>query len=101
MRRRTTVLAAIVIAGGPALAVAQEATAEGPRLQPSDYFYLMWYLSFFLLALIGLLVTLRRGWFRDIENAKYDMMDIDEPDYYTPAWVKEAMNGSDTDRQHD
>ena len=101
MLRKSTVFAAILIVAVPALTVAQEAAVEGPRLQPSDYFYLLWYLSFFLFALIGLLVALRRGWFRDVESAKYYMMEIDEPDYYTPEWVKEAMNGSDTDRQHD
>jgi len=101
MRRTGIVRVAIVIVAVPAVAVAQEAAVEGPRLQPSDYFYLMWFLSFFLFALVGLLVALRRGWLRDVESAKYYMMEIDEPDYYTPEWVKEAMNGSDTDRQYE
>ncbi len=100
MRARSIVFATIVSFGVPALAVAEDAAGEGARLQAADYFYLMWYLSFFLFALVGLLVTVRRGWFRDIESAKYPMLEIDEPDYYTPAWVKEAMHGSDPDRPH-
>ena len=57
------------------------------------------YAVFFLVALGIFLIALKRGMFRNIEKAKYFMLDIDEPDYYTPDWAREGKD--DPDREHD
>ncbi len=46
------------------------------------------YLVLFLAALAAFLIALKRGMFHNIEEAKYYMLTIDEPDYYTPDWAK-------------
>ncbi len=47
------------------------------------------FLIFFLSSLFVFLVALKRGMFHNIEDAKYYILSIDEPDYYTPDWAKE------------
>ncbi len=47
------------------------------------------YLAFFLVAFIAFLIAFKRGMFRNIEEAKYYILTIDEPDYFTPDWAKE------------
>jgi len=50
---------------------------------------LLSFLVFFFGALVAFVVAVRRGQFRDLEAAKYHLLTIDEPDYYTPAWARE------------
>lgn len=98
LRRTVMVIALLASSVGTATAAANG--ESGTAMQVSDYFYLLWYLSFFVLALVGLLVAMSRGWFRDVERAKYHMMEIDEPDYYTPEWAKEELDDG-TNRKHE
>jgi hypothetical protein len=45
-------------------------------------------------------VAARRGLLRDVEQAKYHILSIDEPDYYTPAWAREDVTvDGDADRK--
>ncbi len=46
------------------------------------------FLIFFVASLFVFLIALKRGMFHNIENAKYYILSIDEPDYYTPDWAK-------------
>lgn len=69
--------------------------------QPDGAEWLMadWMLLAFLVflgaALLAFLVAVKRGLLRDLEAAKYHILTLDEPDYYTPAWAKE---GGDAER---
>lgn len=60
-------------------------------------------LSFMVFGGAGLaifVVALRRGQFHDMEAAKFHILSIDEPDYYTPDWAREdAKEDPDADRQ--
>ncbi len=47
------------------------------------------FLIFFGVALLTVLVLLKRGVFHNIEDAKYYILSIPEEDYYTPDWAKE------------
>lgn len=49
---------------------------------------LLSFLVFFLAALVVFVVAVRRGAFRNLEAAKYYLLTIEEPDYYTPAWAR-------------
>jgi len=62
--------------------------AEGATIM-SDWVVLA-FLVFFCSALITFLVAVRRGYMRNLEEAKYYLLTIEEPDYYTPDWIKEA-----------
>lgn len=50
------------------------------------------FLVFFVCALVVFLIAVRRGYFRNLEEAKYYLLTIDEPDYYTPEWIKETRS---------
>jgi hypothetical protein len=64
--------------------------------QPDGAEWLMadWMLLSFLVfggaALAIFVVALRRGHFHNMEAAKYHILSIDEPDYYTPEWAREG-----------
>ncbi len=47
------------------------------------------YILVFLGALAIFVIALKRGMFHNVEEAKYYMLTINEPDYYTPDWAKE------------
>lgn len=95
-RFRTAVRAAIgsAVLVSASLAIGGTAHAhEGPDEGQAAYVLADWmllvFLVFFLTALVVFLVALKRGLLRDPEAAKYHLLEIDEPDYYTPAWAKE------------
>ena len=81
-----------------ALAAAIPASAhdqpDGANWLMADWMLLS-FLIFFGMALIVFLIALKRGFFRNLEDAKYYILTIDEPDYYTPDWAKEAGDGTD------
>ena len=55
------------------------------------------FLIFFGAGLVAFVIALKRGYLNNLEDAKYHILSIEEPDYYTPDWVKEDED--DTDRQ--
>ena len=74
--------------------------------QPDGAEWLMadWMLLSFMVfggaALTVFLVAVRRGHFHDMEAAKFHILSIEEPDYYTPDWAREhAEEDHDADRQ--
>lgn len=93
MRRRTWLRSAVLAVGLVLLAhqpvLAHEAPDEGAEWLMADWMLLS-FLVFFGVALIVFLVALKRGVFRNLEDAKYPLLDIDEPDYYTPSWAREG-----------
>ena len=62
--------------------------AEGAKIM-ADWVVLA-FIIFFGSALVVFLLAVRRGYLRNLEDAKYYLLSIDEPDYYTPDWIKEA-----------
>lgn len=46
-------------------------------------------------AFIVFIIAFKRGLLTNLEDAKYPMLDIDEPDYYTPDWAKDDKEGTD------
>ena len=75
----------ILVATTPALA---HEAPEGAEWLMADWM-LFAFLVFFGVALIIFLTAVKRGYLRNLEDAKYYILSIDEPDYYTPEWAKE------------
>jgi hypothetical protein len=73
---------------------AHEGPIDGAEWLMADWMLLS-FLVFFLVALTAFVIALKRGLLSNLEDSKYHILTIDEPDYYTPDWVKEADNGSD------
>lgn len=72
----------------PPSAWAHAAPDEGAEWLMADWMLLA-FLVFFVAALVAFVVALRRGLLSDLEEAKYPILRIREPDYYTPDWAKE------------
>lgn len=70
-------------------AVSAHAQPDGAEWLMADWMLLA-FLVFFGAALLAFLVAVKRGLLRDLERAKYYILTLNEPDYYTPAWVKEG-----------
>lgn len=102
MKRRITKVAAslawtiflLIATVSPALA--HEAPDDGAEWLMADWMLLS-FLVFFSVALVAFLFAVRRGLLTNLEDAKYHILTIDEPDYYTPEWMKEA-EGDDANR---
>jgi hypothetical protein len=57
------------------------------------------FLAFGVVALVGFLVALKRGYLSNLEDAKFHILTIDEPDYYTPSWARaQTLEVDDADR---
>lgn len=91
---RTSLGVMILMLLTPGLASAHEAPDDGAEWVMADWMLLI-FLVFFLTALTAFLVAFKRGLFYHLEDAKYHILTIDEPDYYTPEWAKEDMNATD------
>ena len=88
-RRPGRIALAAVGAAMPAVAARASAAPEGSEFVMADWM-LFSFLSFFGAALVVFLIAARRGMLRDMEGAKYHLLSVEEPDYYTPDWAKEA-----------
>jgi hypothetical protein len=86
---------AALLSAAPALGHDQPAGAEWLM---ADWMLLS-FLAFGAIALVAFLVALKRGYLSNLEDAKYHILTIDEPDYYTPGWARpEALEDDDADR---
>jgi hypothetical protein len=94
---KTTILRtvrAVLVATAVVLLVAQPALGHD---QPPGAEWLMadWmlfsFMAFGFIALIAFLFALKRGYLSNLEEAKYYILTIDEPDYYTPGWARPEM----------
>ncbi len=89
-------LAAVTVS----LLLLASATPASAHDQPDGANWLMadWmllsFLIFFGAALVAFLVALKLGALRHIEDAKYHILTINEPDYYTPDWAKEESHAA-------
>ncbi len=90
-------LVAIVVVGLLLFAGAAPASAhdqpDGANWLMADWMLLS-FLVFFGAALVVFLVALKLGALRNIEDAKYHILSINEPDYYTPDWAKEDSDAA-------
>jgi hypothetical protein len=60
---------------------------------------LLSFLAFGVVSLVAFLIALKRGYLSNLEDAKYHILTIDEPDYYTPDWARaEALEVDDAKR---
>lgn len=89
----TAIVAGLLLPAVPALA--HEAPDQGEAAWLMADWMLLSFLVFFSVALVVFVVALRRGYLTDLESAKYHILTIDEPDYYTPDWAKEVPDGPD------
>lgn len=69
-------------------ALAHGGPDEGAEWLMADWMLLS-FVVFFSVALFAFLIAVRRGYLRNLEDAKYYILTIDEPDYYTPEWARE------------
>lgn len=61
---------------------------DGGEFVMADWMLLS-FLVFFGVALLVFLIAVRRGLLRRMEDAKYHLLSVEAPDYYTPDWAKE------------
>ncbi len=80
-----TVIASLILVS----AASAHDAPPGDEYQMADWM-LFSFLLFFGIAFIVFLVALKRGLMRHPEDAKYYLFDVNEPDYYTPAWALET-----------
>lgn len=98
--RRTARRLHVVVHSAVAIGVLTVATSalaheipDGSEWIMADWMLLS-FLSFFGSALALFVVALRRGLFRNLEQAKYYLLSVEEPDYYTPEWAREDSDAS-------
>ena len=84
------VLALLAMLAATRPAFAHEAPA-GSEWVMADWMFLS-FVIFAGVAFIAFLAALKSGLLSNLEDAKYYILEIDEPDYYTPDW---ARNGGD------
>jgi hypothetical protein len=103
--RRTAILRTVRAALSATAAALLFATPALGHDQPVGAEWLMadWmllsFLAFGAIALVAFLVALKRGYLSNLEDAKYHILTIDEPDYYTPEWARaEALEDDDANR---
>ncbi len=90
------VAAGLLVSATPALGHEQP---DGAEWLMADWMLLS-FIVFGGAALAIFLLALKRGHFRNMEAAKYHILSIEEPDYYTPEWAREdAEEDPDADRQ--
>lgn len=72
---------------------AQAVLAHDAPDEAAEWLMADWMLGAFLVfmgaALIAFIVAYKRGLLFDLEAAKYHILTLEEPDYYTPDWAKE------------
>lgn len=102
IRTAKSTMAILLATGGLLVA----ATPVLGHEQPDGAEWLMadWMLFSFMAfggaGLVAFLVALKRGFLHNVEAAKYYILSIDEPDYYTPEWARDDVpEDSDADRQ--
>lgn len=89
-------VAALLVTASPVLGHEQP---DGAEWLMADWMLLS-FVIFGGAALATFVVALKRGHFHDMEAAKYHILSIDEPDYYTPEWAREpAQEVPNADRQ--
>ena len=93
VRAARSIIAALLVAG----ALLVSATPAMGHEQPDGAEWLMadWMLLSFIVfggaALAVFVLALKRGQFHNMEAAKYHILSIEEPDYYTPDWAREGV----------
>ncbi len=100
-RAKARTLIILLMVGILLFAVSTPALAADSPEEDAAWFMADWLvISYLLFTGSGVLVflfALKMGAFRNTEQAKYYMLTIEEPDYYTPAWAKEEADGGATE----
>jgi hypothetical protein len=91
----------VVTVAASVLAFAQPAWAHDAP-EGSEWVMADWMFGSFVLFLgsgvLVFVVAWRRGLMRDVEMAKYPMLDIIEPDFYDPEWAIDDPPPNESDR---
>lgn len=86
--------AGVLALAAPTIVLAHDAPDEGAEWLMADWMLLS-FLVFFATALTAFVIAYKRGLLVDLETVKYQVLEIEEPDYYTPDWARED---TDADR---
>lgn len=90
MRRiLTSAAATVLLMSNATVALAHDGPDDGQAAYIMADWMLLSFLVFFVAGLLAFAIALKRGLMTNVEDAKYYMLTIDEPDYYTPEWAKE------------
>jgi heme/copper-type cytochrome/quinol oxidase subunit 2 len=93
----TLVMGCLALLTFPASALAAPLAHEAPA--GSEWIMADWmFLTFVIFAGVSFLLfllVLKAGLLSNLEDAKYPILEIDEPDYYTPDWAKEDSGGEE------
>jgi hypothetical protein len=81
-----TALALVATLAATQPAFAHEAP-DGSEWIMADWMFLS-FVIFAGVAFIAFLAALKSGLLSNLEDAKYYILEIDEPDYYTPDWAR-------------
>ena len=74
--------------------LAHEGPDDGAEWLMADWMLLS-FLVFFGISLLAFLIAIKHGYLSNLEDAKYHVLTINEPDYYTPDWAKEDDNATE------
>lgn len=70
----------------------------GDDYQMADWMFFS-FLIFFGVSFIVFLFALKRGWMSNPEDVKYQILTINEPDYYSPDWAREDQPDDNTESE--
>ena len=88
MKRWRAILISLLVPLIARPALAAPWPGDGSEMIMADWLFFS-FLTFFGVALAAFIFAWRSGMFKNIEEAKYYILTIDEPDYYTPDWARE------------
>ena len=91
-------LVAIIVLAVTAVPALAHEQPDGAEWLMADWMLLS-FMAFGGAAMLVFLVALKRGLLHDVESAKYHILSIDEPDYYTPDWAREEEEDRHADRK--
>jgi len=91
-----SLLAAILLLlATTAPALAHDGPTQGAEWLMADWM-LFSFIIIFVATLVAFVIAYRRGLMANLEDSKYYVLTIDEPDYYTPDWAKEEPDAANS-----
>jgi len=91
-------LTSILLLAGTAAPALGHDQPDGADWLMADWMLLSWFV-FFLAGFLVFIVVLKRGLLSNLERDKHYVLEIDEPDYYTPDWARDGTEEETNDSE--